>query len=167
MAKSQRQPRARAPRKFGRQAMPDAGRQLYIIHPDDIPAEDTHLVLVGSKRTCSSYLNNGEVIVHGQVVPVTGPMANVLLRRTWIDPESNEEKPMWMLATDEEIEAFEAGGSLDDDGSQASAQAAKEARESAVNAGHANYETEQQHAERDAVESTRKPRKRSRKANEE
>lgn len=134
----------------------------FIIHPEDIPQEDSYLVLVGPKRLCSSFINGGDPVVRGQVIFVSSGMLQVLLRRTWVNPRTNDDMPIWMLATEKQITTHTEGGDVADPESQAAKELARNAREESISSGHASFETEKEAAEHKAVQATRTPRQRRR-----
>lgn len=64
-----------------------------------------YLVLVGSARYVSSFVNKGHVVERKQVIQCGEAMASVLLREEFMNPKTNEMSPMWREATQKEIDA--------------------------------------------------------------
>jgi hypothetical protein len=64
-----------------------------------------YLVLVGSARYVSSFVNKGHVVERKQVIHCGDTMAAVLLREEFMNPKTNEMSPMWRAATQKEIDA--------------------------------------------------------------
>ena len=128
----------------------------------DLPTEDSWVTFLGAGKGVfvSRYVNGGEPVMAGQTIFMDVSMCAVQLRSFWQDPRTNEYHPRWRLATDEEIAYVEAQKDTSNAGTANRSELARLAREGAVNSGQASFETEQAHAEEDAVKSTRKRRSR-------
>lgn len=133
---------------------------------EDLPEEDCYLTYLGNNKPSatfvSRFINKGEPVRHGQAVFMPSRMAAIQLRSHWKDPRTNEYVPYWRLSTEAEIKE----ASKRDDASNVSTASrealARAAREDAIAAGEASYDTEVAHAEEEAVKSSRRPRGRKR-----
>jgi len=76
-------------------------KQKFTANPDL-----NYLVLIGAERYISSYIENGEVVVHGQVISCGPMMAGRLLSNMRIDTRTNEPAPYFRKATEEEIDQY-------------------------------------------------------------
>jgi len=129
---------------------------------EDLPAEDSYVTFLGNGHGTfvSRFVNNGDPVKSGDTIWMVVSMCAIQLRSHWQDPRTNEYRPMWRLATEPEIELVEHLKDTSNPSAAGRRELAKQARTDAVDSGQASYETEQEHAEKEAVKSTRKSRRR-------
>lgn len=119
--------------------------------------EGNFVVLEGYERVVNAYIEKGEPIERGDVINVSHAMYHRLMGQTYMHPKSDEDRPVWRDATEDEIMDWAENRSGDTPETMREADLIRLAREESVASGHANPDTEERHLREQRLVEQRDP----------